>query len=529
MFRSSKLLVGVALVAILVLSVGAPGLARTKTLRLATSVDEGTLTPYTYVMGYPGIEFVMLIYDALFIMDKNNVAQPWLAESYTASEDAKVWEVTLRKDVRFQDGAPLTAADVVFTYEYFLKNPKPRFTSPLKTIDKIEVVNGTTIRFRLKKPDPAFPIRPLADVPILPKHVWEKAGDPKTVPAMGSGPYKLVEYKPDQYYRLTAYDGYFRGKPKVEEIVIAIIKDQTAMLTALKSGQIHLVTRSLAPELVEQFRALPGIKVVTGPGYSTTLLQINNTRYPFDQKAVRQAMALAVDKAYLVKTILLGQGTIGHPGFMHPRSPWADPSLVSEFNPKKAKELLGRAGFVDTNGDGVRETPKGDKMEYSLLVYSNSPLRIRAAEIISGWLADIGIKVDVKALDATTVDSLVWPDFDVAKGRDYDLAMWGWSASMQQDCGRLAELYHSNPAIGTVNIGGYKNPQVDALSEQLMVTVDMAKRKDIAKKLQRIVAEDVPTIPLYYEDGAYAYRSDAYDSYTYVNGLGIVSKWSFID
>lgn len=529
MFRSMKLAVGVALVAVLILSMGAPGFARTKTLRLATLVDEGTLTPYTYVMGYPGIEFVMLIYDTLFIMDKNNVAQPWLAESYTASEDAKTWEVALRKDIKFQDGAALTTADVAFTYEYFLKNPKPRFTSPLKVIDKIEVVNGTRIRFRLKKPDPAFPIRPLADVPILPKHVWEKADDPKTVPAMGSGPYKLVEYKSDQYYRLTANDGYFRGKPKVEEIVIAIIKDQTAMFTALKSGQIHLAARALAPELVEQFRAVAGIKVVTGPGYSTTLLQINDTRYPFDQKIVRQAIALAIDKAYLVKTILLGQGTAGNPGFMHPKGPWADTSLVSEFDPKKAKEMLESAGFVDRNGDGVRETAKGQKMEYSLLVYSSSPLRIRTAEIISAWLADIGIKVNVKALDATTVDSLVWPDFDVAKGRDYDLAMWGWSASMQQDCGRLAELYHSDPAIGTVNIGAYKNPQLDALAEQLMVTVDMAKRKETAKKLQRIVAEDVPTIPLYYEDGAYAYRSDAYDSYTYVNGLGIVSKWSFID
>jgi peptide/nickel transport system substrate-binding protein len=528
MFRSKKAAVGIALAVLLAFVGGTAVSAKTSSLRLAILADEGTLTPYTYVMGYPGMELVMLIYDALFIMDQNNLPQPWLVEKFTASEDAKIWTVTLRNGVKFQDGQPLTTADVEFTYKYFTKNPKPRFTSPLKIIDKIEVADARTIKFTLKKSDPAFPLRPLADVPILPKHVWEKAADPKAVAAMGTGPYSLVEYKPEQYYKLKANAAYFRGKPRMAEIIIPIIKDPTSMFTALKSGEIHLAAKGLSPELVTQFQNLPGVKVVTGPGYSTTLLQLNDTRYPLDQREFRQALALAIDQDYLVKTVLLGQGTAGNPGFMHPKGPWANTSLKSEVDRKRAQALLDKLGFVDRNGDGRRETPKGDKLELTMLVYASNPLRLRTAEIISGWFTELGVKTAVKALDPTTVDSLVWPDFDVAKGRDYDLSMWGWSPSMQQEPGRLAELYHSNPAIGNVNIGGFKSAPVDALAEQLLVTVDLTKRKELAQKLQAVLAQEVPHIVLYYEDGAYVYRSDAYDGYTYVKGLGIVSKWSFI-
>jgi peptide/nickel transport system substrate-binding protein len=489
-------------------------------VRLAIARDEGSLNPYTYVSGYPGHNLLLLIYDTLFQLDEQNVPQPWLVKSYQSDADGLVWSFTLREGVTWHDGEPLTADDVKFSYEYYREHKHARWTKAVAAVESIEVQDELSFTVKLSAPVPAFLMNPLADVPIIPAHIWQDVTDPDNfTDNTGSGPYRVVSHEPDKTYKLEANTEYFQGKPAVDEIDIVIIEDQTATFTALRVGDIDIAARSLPPELVEEFSGSPDVEVVTGPGFASTLLQINNEREPFDDPRVRLAIARAIDLDDLVETVLLGYGTAGNPGYVHPALPGYKTGLKHITDLAQARSLLEEADFFEAFGD----------KEFALLVDSNNPLRIRAAEIIAGRLKDIGMAVRVKALDSTTVNDLVWPEFDVTKGRDYDLAMRGWSAPVMLDPARLGALFHSDLTTrGTLNIGAYASGHVDAIVEELAVTVDPDRQAALLSDLQEAVAETVPFVTLFYPDGIYAYRPETYDGWVFQNGQGILNKLSFV-
>ncbi|OHX44718.1 MULTISPECIES: ABC transporter substrate-binding protein [Cytobacillus] len=502
---------------------------KVQSLKVGISKDENGLNPYTYVTGYPGLDLVNLLYDTLFNLDENNKPEPWLVKDFKVSKDGLTYELTLHDNVKWHDGKPLTADDVKFTMEYFIKYPKSRFTNPLKTIKSIEVSGETGITLNLSQADPNFMIQPLADLPILPQHIWSEVSTPDDeTNALGSGPYILEEHKSGQYYKMKSNEDYFKGAPPINELIFPIIEDTTAMYNALQAGELDVISSSISPELVEQFSSNPALKVVRGPGYSTSLFQINAEKYPMTETAFRQAIDFAIDKENLVKTVLLGYAEVGSPGFIHPSSSYFNSDLKPVFDKEKAKQILEEAGFIDKDGDGFREDQEGKKIDLTTLVYSGNPIRIRTAELISEALNEVGIKNAVKAMDSTTVDSLMWPDFDVSKGRDYDLGVWSWSNTMQLFPDRMNDLFHSDPAIGSVNIGGYKNPEFDQLGEKLKQTYDENERLSLIKEIQAFVAEDAPIIPLYYQEIVGAFNPEKYDQYVFQVGKGIINKLSFV-
>lgn len=526
-----KSYLGLFLIMILLLSnlSGVSAAETVESLKVGITKSENGLNPYTYVTGYPGLDLVNLLYDNLFQLDENNIPQPWLVTEHTVSPDGLTYELTLHDNVKWHDGKPLTANDVEFTMEYFINYPKSRFTNPLKSISSIEVLNDTTIKLVLSQANPNFMIQPLADLPILPEHIWSliTAPDDETN-ALGSGPFILEEHKAGQYYKMKANPDYFKGVSPIKELIFPIIEDTTAMLNALQAGEIDAISSSISPELVEQFDSNPDLKVVRGPGYSTSLFQINAERYPMTETTFRQAIDYAIDKKYIVDTVLLGFAEIGSPGFIHPSSPFYNSELKTVFDQEISKELLETAGFKDIDGDGFREGQQGEKIDLTTLVYSGNPIRIRTAELISEALNEVGIKSTVKAMDSTTVDSLMWPDFDVSKGRDFDLGLWGWSNTMQLFPDRMVELFYSDPAIGSVNIGGYKNIQFDKLAEKLKETFGEAERTAIIKEMQSLVAEDAPFVTLYYQEIVNAFNPEKYDQFVFQVGKGIINKLSFV-
>jgi len=498
------------------------------TLRMAIAGDESTLQPYAYVTGYPGWNMLSLIYDTLFIMDADSLPKPWIATQDKVSADGLVHTLTLRNDVTWHDGKPFTSADVKFSYEFYKKNTHARWTSAVPNFSSIETPNETTVIITLAAPSAGFAIQTLADVPILPKHIWEGVTEPKKfVNNVGSGPYKLAEYKPDQFYRFTANTAYFAGKPAVDELVMPIIKEVATTFSALKAGEIDATIRALPPELVKEMSGSADLKIQRGPGYVTTLLLFNNSRSPWDKKEMRQAVALATDQQKLVETVLLGYGTPGNLGWLHPASPYHDPAIKTEYNVAKAKSLLDGLGYKDSDNDGIREAD-GKPLEAALLVYSNNPTRVRAAELIAAGLKDIGLNVKVSALERGAVDAKVWPDGDPSKPRDYDMAMWGWSAPVQVNMFRMVTLIHSDPKIGTLNNVGYQNAEADQLGLELSRASDPEKQKALAHQLEAIIARDVPFLVLYYEDGNYAYRPAVYDQWVYQKGQGIFHKLTFL-
>ena len=525
-------LIAAALAASLLL-VPATGTAQVGGVRLAITRDEGWLNPYTYQSGYPGWNLMTLVYDPLFYPDNNNEPIPWLVRDTRVSQDGRTWTLTLRPNLRWHDGRPLTSEDVKFTFEYAAKVSHSRWTPTTRNLDGVDAPNPQTVVFRLKQADAGFRLRTLADVPILPKHIWESVTTVAAARAfnntVGSGPYQVAEVRDGQFYRLTANPNYFAGRPRVAELVLPIIRDATVSFTALQGGQIDANARSLTPELVAQFERQPGTKVVKGPGFASTILQFNLEHPLLKDIRLRRAIANAINTQLMVRLLLLGFGVVGSPGYLHPESPFYAQGLKFEASKARAVGILNEAGYRDKDGDGVRDAPDGTPLRFTLMAQSGNPIRIRGAELIRTWLKDIGIAVQVRVAEDAAIIDLVWPEFDVCKGRKFDLSMFGWSAPVMSRPTALGDLFNSNCQVGTINIGGYKNPQVDRLSAQLAVTVDPARQKQIAADIQRIVAQDLPIHVLFYADVIMAYRQGAYDKWAFQKGQGYVTKLSFVD
>lgn len=501
-------------------------------LRIAILSDESTLTPFTYVSGYPGWNILTLQYDTLYQLDATGAPQPWLVSATEISEDGLTYTLDLVEGVTWHDGEAFTAEDVKFTFDYFAANNHSRFTRAVRPIASTEVEGDNRVIITLADVTPSFGLSVLADVPIIPQHIWSGVENPAEyifddVTNVGTGPYKLVEYVAEQYYRFEANTDYFAGVPNIQELVFVKFADDAGTLAALRSGEVDMLIRPVAPEQIDLLVAQSTFQVQQGPLYTTQMLIYNLDRPIFNSLAVRQAMALAIDRQDLIDTVYLGAATLGNLGWIHPASPYYNADIAYVYDPEQAIAVLEEAGIVDSDGDGVRELD-GEPISFDFLVNGSDSLRLRLAELVSQMLAEVGIKANVIAAERTTWEESVWPNFDVANGRNYDMAVWGWSAPVQADPGRFPNLVHSDPAIGTSNLSGYVSAEADALSEAIMVEGDEAKRTELVKELQTLVATDLPFLLLLYPDGAYAYNADKYDGWIFMTGQGVFHKLSLL-
>ncbi len=525
-----RALVLVLISALLVLCAPVPSPGQAASLRMAIGRDEGSLNPYTYQSGYPGWNLMTLIYEPLFAPDADNIPRPWLVRRYTVSPDGRTWTLALHPNIRWHDGRLLTADDVKFTYEYVRSHTHSRWTPQVRLIESIETSGATTLVMRLSAQSGGFLMQPLADLPILPRHIWEGVAEPRRFnDSTGSGPYRLAEMRDGQFYRLVANDAYFGGKPKVREITLPIVRDATVTFTALRAGEIDTTSRALSPELVAEFEKAGGLKVVRGAGYASTILQFNVEHPILKDVRLRQAIANAVNTRLMVRLLLLGYGVVGSPGYIHPDSPFYNPSVAFAASKSRAVQILNEAGYIDRDRDGIRETPDGRPLRFNLLTLAGNPIRVRGADLIRTWLRDVGIDARVVAQEDASIIAQVWPDFDVCKGRNFDMAVFGWSAPVMNRATNLRDLFHSDCRYGTINIGGYKNSEVDRLGNELAATAEPARQKRILYEMQKAIAADLPVHVLFYQDGIYAYRPERHDAWVYQKGQGIVNKLSFVD
>ncbi|MCE7981718.1 MAG: hypothetical protein DYG89_11030 [Caldilinea sp. CFX5] len=513
-------------------STASTGAGQVERLRVAVVGDESTLTPYTYVTGYPGWNLLTLQYDTLYQLDLNGIPQPWLATSATLSEDGLTVTLELRTDVKWHDGEAFTAEDVQFTFDYFKAHSQSRFTRDLRPVASVAVDGESRVILTLSAPAPALELGTLADVPILPQHIWATVETPEehqfeSGTNIGTGPYKLVEYQPEQFYRFEANNDYFAGAPAVKELVVVKFADDAGTLAALRGGEVDMIVRPVAPEQIDLLKAMSNMAVAQGPLFATQMLTYDITRAPFNRLEVRQAMALAIDRQDIIDTVFLGAGTIGSLGWIHPASPVFNQEVTTTYDPEQAQNLLEEAGIVDSDGDGIREL-EGEPLAFELLVNGSDSLRLRMAELVSEMLGKIGIEATVAAVEQATWEEAVWPGFDVANGRNYDMAMWGWSAPVQADVTRIASLVHADPAIGSLNLSGYQSERADELAAAITTEINPARSAELNRELQMVIAEELPFIMLLYPDGAYAYTSGVYAGWSFMTGQGVFHKLSFL-
>lgn len=499
-------------------------------LTFAVTTEERNLTPWTQDTGYPGYYMMTLVYDTLFWLDENLEPQPWLVEDWEVSDDGLTWELRLHDDVTWHDGEPLTSSDVAFTVDYLTEHPRPRFAPTFEPIESIETPDPQTVVFTLSEPQASFILRPLADLPILPEHVWSEVDDPFTLtdePPIGSGPYELAEFAPGEFWRFEANEDYFMGAPLVQELRMPFVAETTAAHLAVQTGEADAVTAPLTPELVEQFEELPDVDLVEGGGFRGFYLIMNNERPPFDDPALRRAISLAIDIDDLVETVTLGTGTPGSPGFVHRDAPWANPETRDyDRDVDTANQLLDELGY-EPGDDGVRQGPDGE-LAYDLLVRADSAELVRTAELISEWVSEIGIELTVTTADQATLTEQMWPDQPRGQFQgDYFIGVHSWAGVIHFDPNYLIGLFHSDPELGGLSRTGYANPEFDALAEEQEETVDEAERYALLAEMQEILARDMPASALYFPAEIVPYRPEAFDQWT-PYAEGILNKANFV-
>jgi len=514
-----------------------------RTVKVAIKGNENNITPFTVGFGAnPATNDIQhLVYDSLFWSQAKADPEPWLAERADSSEGGKVWTVTLRTGVTWQDGQPFTADDVAFSYDYYKKQEGAsgryaHHVSDTPAFDHSEIVDPKTIKLFFSVPAPQFKIMPGADLPIIAKHIFASVADPgkaTTNLPVGTGPFKLVQIVPDQRYVLEANQQYFKGKPRIDRLELVIIKDPGSAFTALRTGDVDMVERNVPGELVQQLKGTSGIGVAEGTRFESIQLYFNARKAPLDDPKLRKAMSMGINLDEIVKTVLLGQARPGRDTYLHPDSPWAVKDGGHQFDPTGAAKMLDDAGYSGKDPDGVRTAPDGTRLEFSVLVNSFEPLELRATQLIAAQLKGLGVKYNVESLDPATLRSRRTP----AAGQTippYDAYVSNIESHAHVDPDALYYFFHSpgKSPDGKLrgfggSITGYTNPAFDKLVEQA-TTADAGQRRTLLADAQAMLATDVPLQVLWYPNGIWAYRQAAYDGWVNDRGQGIFTVRSFL-
>jgi peptide/nickel transport system substrate-binding protein len=513
--------------------------AKKVVLTVGTTSDIVSPNPFKACCGSE-YEMMFMSYDMLYNFSKTDLtASPGLAESSSHSDDYTTWTFKIRDGIKWSDGQPLTAADVAFTYNFIVDNNMGAFNDYLPFNPTFSAPDDTTLVWKAEEPTFAPNTPPW--IPILPEQVWSKFdGDPKgakeyeNVPAVGSGPFKLVEWKEGQFWRMEANKDYWGGSPTLDEVVFQVFDNPESMVQALKSGQIDFA-EALPPGLFNSLEGQPNITThVAPPGYFDNLAfnfggqGANATNLPALQDVtVRQAIDYAIDKQAIVDRVMLGDGSVGQ-GITLPQSPWywePGPDQVRTFDPAKANQMLDDAGYADTNNDGVREDPKtGDPLQMDVLTLNSLTYSNDEGKLIQGWLGDIGVDVKLIPVSESKAYAL-WAD------GDFDAYIWDWGGDPDPDF--ILSIFTTHQCLSWSD-GCYSDTQYDKWYEQQRTLFDPSERKALTDKMQSFLYDQVPEVVLAYENDLQAYRNDTFTGYVQVpKGDGYLlfgwGPWSYIN
>jgi peptide/nickel transport system substrate-binding protein len=489
------------------------------TVRVVEWTSLGEPQPFGYTAG-PGYWRMSLMYDTLTWPDSTGTQLPWLASSYRRSDDGLLYTVELR-DLRWDDGPPLTSRDVAFTYSYynrFIWTPLLVGVPP----KDVEVIprGDRTVEFRLARPDVTFVQKFLGTMPIVPEHVWSKVADPASVADRslyhGTGAYRLVTRDVDQ--GLEAYeanDNYFLGAPWVRRIEMKPADDP---LAALKINDLDAAASSaegVRNEVLAPFREDPdtyGI-VTRDAGFAFPLFFNISRGGALADLRFRRAVTHALDRKYMVDQLLTGNGQIGSAGWLPPSHPFYEPAVRDyPFNRAEAERLLDEGGYR-RRGGAMRTNPDGSPLRFTLSIPDLVPQAV--PELIVENLKAVGIEIELRRIDLVSL-------FGVKLGANYDLLVTSYPGPSGVGPGGDPEIlrgvYYSTPPNPFHKASGYANVEVDRLLDGQRSSLDDGTRRRLLSDAQKKVAEDLPVAMLYYTTFFYVFRKAVFDAWYYTPG-----------
>lgn len=435
------------------------------------------------------------IFNGLLRYDKNLQLEGDLAESWEVSPDGLVITFHLRSGVRWHDGAPFTAEDVLFTYRKLIDpNVATPYGADYERVKKAEVLDPLTFRVTYK--EPFAPALASWTMGIIPRHLLEGKDinsasfnrDP-----VGTGPYRFKEWLTGQKIVLTVNPDYFRGRANIDEYIYRIIPDPATIFLELRSRGVDAM--GLTPLQYQRQTDTPffrkNFRKFRYPSNGYTYLGYNLKNPKFADKGVRQALAYAINKKEILKGVRQGLGSVATGPY--PPHYWAyNPDVKTyPYNPGKALSMLKARGWRDSDGDGVLDRD-GVPFRFTIITNQGNDERKQTAEIIQQNLKKIGIEVSIKVVE--------WQAFinQFVDKRKFEAIILGWSIGIDPD--NYIMWHSSQTGPNQYNFVSYSNPDVDELLVQGRRTFDLEKRKRIYRKIHAILAEDQPYCFLYVPD-----------------------------
>lgn len=444
------------------------------------------------------------LFSPLWKVDENGSFQPDLVaevptvENGGISADGLEWHLKLNERARWHDGTPFSADDVKFNIE-LIQNPEflAGRRAGIDLIEDIRIVSPTELTFRLKKPYAPLPSI-LAWTFLVPKHLLEKAGDinkPTDFLAnpVGTGPFKWVERVPGDHITLAANEDYHGTGPYLERLIFKYVPDLTVLYTQFQTGDVDYVgIQGITPDHYEEAKNLPDRYVTPVPQPFIENIAFNLGRPMFQDRAVREALYLAMDKQSIIEAIYYGLPSPTE-SFL-PRESWAfNPDLPQHtYDPERARQILDEAGWKPGAG-GIREKD-GVRLEFVNSTTAGNHVREQAQQLLQQNWAEIGIRMSIQNFPPAVMWGENWTN------SKFDTAMVGIDFMIGPDPD--ATQYFSSQGIPAKGGGGnnttqYENPEVDALLAEGASTVDIERRKTAYLKMQEVVRRDLPYLPIF--------------------------------
>lgn len=382
-----------------------------------------------------------------------------------------------------------------------------RFSPQLHGIDRVRAVDRATVAFDLRHSGQGFLDQPLADLPILPKHLWANRPAGLRIPPglpVGSGPYRLTSHSSSKGYTFSANRNYFRGRPKVDRIRVRLVRGGARTIGALERGDVDVVPTGVTAATEERLGTGPEIAVRRGVNYTGTALALNlRGRAPFDRLSTRRAVARALDPERIADAVGHVPATLG---FLHRASRWRPGSGL----PRAAE----RAPRRDMNR--LRNLP------IEVLAPEDNPARMAVGRQVVAALRRAGAKAVLNQVPRRAFNRALGGD---ASGAGFQAAVAGIPPLASYDPDYLRTVFGAGARL---NQTGYRSIAFDHLAERVARTSDRrARLRAVAAELRQL-ARDVPSVPLTFSQGGFAYRSSAYDGWVSVKGTGALDKRSFL-
>jgi peptide/nickel transport system substrate-binding protein len=490
-------------------------------LRIGVAADLGTDNVFA-VSGGSDWSVATTEYDMLRkFAPEDLTAAPSLATGCEHSEDYMEWTCHLQEGLLWSDGEPLTSDDVAFTYRFVIDNKIPQYKSYFPGNPVFTTPDETTLVWTSEVPTFAPDMPPW--VYIVPEHVWapydgrslKEIRDVAQTPAVGSGPFILTEWTPGQDWTMTRNPNYWGPAPTIDRVVNRLYTNQEAMIQALKNDEVDVIS-GLQPSLLASVSGTSNITVqkVVSDWWLNLAFNFggqNDTAEPLPalhDHTVREAIAMAVDKQAIADKVYQGAATTGDT-IIRPASAYWHLDIPAEeeypYDPTAAAQMLQDAGYVDGDGDGVREDPQtGEPLHLLMPASSDTTGAVEAGELIVGFLKQVGISVELKPATDTKMN-------DYWGSGEFDAYIWYWSGDPDPN---YQLFVFTSEQCGAWEDGCWKNTEFDALYEQQRNEMDQAARQELVLAAQRVAYEDIPGLVLAYPNWLEAYRNDRFTGWT---------------